>query len=95
MRMRDVTCDQSIEPVDIWPYVDEIPRDDVLPFDITGQDVEYVYRTSDDRFDHVLIPSKTKNVYLVVVVDLQAQSVYGHHVLNLNEKYGLPTPPAE
>ena len=93
-RMRDVTRDQSIEPVDIWPYVDRIPRDDLGPFTIGGQDVEYVYRTSDARFDHVLIPTKTKNVYLAIVVDLQARRIYGHHVLNLNEKYSLPTPPA-
>ena len=94
-RMRDVAGEESIEPVDIWPYVDGIPRDDVRPFEIAGQDVEHVYRTSDGRFDHVLIPTKTKSVYLAVVIDLAAKSVYRHHVLNLNEKYGLPTPPAE
>lgn len=61
-RMVDVTGDQSSALVNIWPYVDSIPRDDLTPFDITGQNVEYVYRTSDERLDQVLIPTKTKNV---------------------------------
>ncbi len=35
--------------------------------------------------------TKTKNVYLVVVVDLIANAVHGHHLLDLNEQYGLTT----
>jgi len=33
--------------------------------------------------------TKTKNVYLTVVVDLQRDSIHGHHLLDLNEKYGV------
>ena len=93
-RLRDVTHGDAADAIDIWPYVDRIPRDDVLPFDAAGRDVEHVYRTDDGRFEHVLIATDTKNGYLVVVIDLKAKQVHGHHVLNLNEKYGLPTPPA-
>jgi hypothetical protein len=93
-RMRDVTREQSADAADIWPYVDAVPDADLAPFGIAGADVESVYRTGDDRFEHVLIPTSTNNVFLVVVVDLRAGDVHGHHVLNLNEKYGLPTPPA-
>ena len=77
--------------VDIWPYVDQIPEGDLKGFVIEHGLVELVYRTGDDRFDHVLIPTLTKNVYLVIVVLRTEPKVFGHHLLNLNEQYGLPT----
>lgn len=80
------------EPCDIWQYIEAIPESDFAGFSIAGSDVERAYRTGDHKYDHVLIPTKTKNVYLVVVVDLSLHRVFGHHVLNLNEKYGLDTP---
>jgi hypothetical protein len=76
--------------VDIWPYVDQIPEGDLQGFVIENGVVELVYRTGDDRYDHVLVPTLTKNVYLVIVVLRTSPTVYGHHLLNLNEQYGLP-----
>jgi hypothetical protein len=84
--------DGEEEPCDIWQYIEAIPDEDFAGFSIADCDVETVRRTGDHRFDHVLIPTKTKNVYLAVVVDLPSNSVFGHHLLNLNEKYGLETP---
>lgn len=78
--------------VDIWTYIDAIPEVDFDGFTIGENDVMAVRRTGDRRYDHVLIPTQTKNVFLVIVVDLSADDVFGHHVLNLNEKYGLETP---
>jgi hypothetical protein len=78
--------------VDVWAYVDTIPVRDFGDFTIGANDVMAVRRTGDRRYDHVLIPTETKNVFLVIVVDLTADAVFGHHVLNLNEKYGLETP---
>jgi hypothetical protein len=49
-------------------------------------EVAYVYRSGDDQFDHVLIPTLAPNVYLVVVVSRTAAAVYGHHLLDLNQK---------
>ena len=92
--MRDVTSNEEAV-VDIWPYVAQIPWAEMDGFAILDGVVEYVYRTPDDRFDHVLIPTKTKNVYLVIVVSRTPPTVFGHLVLNLNEKYGLPTPGRE
>lgn len=73
--------------LDVIPYVDAIPSTDLQSH--TLHDVEYVYRSSDNRFDHVIFMTDTKNVYLVVVVDLNADRVRGHHILDLNEKYGV------
>lgn len=77
---------------DIWQYIEAIPESDFEEYSIGDNDVEMVRRTGDQKFDHVLIPTNTKNVYLVIVVVLSNNRVLGHHVLNLNEKYGLETP---
>ena len=51
--------------------------------------VEAVYRSDDDRFDHVLVMTMTKNIFLTVVIDLAHASIYGHRLLDLNQEYGL------
>jgi hypothetical protein len=55
--------------------------------------VECVYRSANGQFDHGLVMTKTPNVYLVVVVDLKHDTVYGHRLLDLNREYGI-TPTA-
>jgi len=81
----------AVEPteLEVWPYVDEIPVDDLRGYSIDGKDVECVFRGADDRYDHVLIPTTTWNTYLVVVVDRASNAVLGHHVLNRNDLYDL------
>lgn len=90
--MRDVTADGDAK-VDIWPYVEAIPRSQLGPFRFEDGVVGYVWRSGDERYDHVLLPSSIANVYLVVVVDLRESAIYGHHILDLNQKYGRPVPP--
>ena len=75
--------------LEVWPYVDEIPFDDMRGYSIDGKDVECVFRSADDQYDHVLIPTNTWNTYLVVVVDRANNAVFGHHVLNRNDLYDL------
>ena len=41
------------------------------------------------RFEHVLFACEDENVFLVLVLDLDAGAVEGHRVLNLNDEYGL------
>jgi hypothetical protein len=92
--MRNVTADA--EPViDIWPYARAIPPGELRGVRWRDGEVEHVYRTGDDRFDHVLVPTETANVYLVVVVARGAAAIHGHHILDLNEEYGLNTPSAQ
>jgi hypothetical protein len=86
--MRNV-MGQGMDVPDIWPYVDSI-----LPSDLEGHAVydglvAYVYRSADGRFDHVLVMTRTKNVYLAVVVDLTHDAIYGHRLLDINRLYGL------
>jgi hypothetical protein len=75
--------------LEVWPYVDEIPTEDLRGFSIDGNDVECVFRSSDDHYDHVLIPTNTWNTYLVVIVDRANNDIVGHHVLYRNDLYDL------
>lgn len=87
-KMHDVTA-MTNGDVDIWPYVSAVPATELEGHSIYDRFVDVVYRSDDDRFDHVLVMTKTKNVYLAVVVDVAHGSVYGHRLLDLNREYGL------
>lgn len=86
--MRDVTG-EATNVTDIWPYVDSVPPKELRGHEACDQFVEFVFRDATGRFDHVQVMTKTKNVYLIIVVDLRDNMIYGHHLLDLNEKYGL------
>ena len=92
--MREITSadDADDNEVNIWPYVDAVPVADLRGHTVVEDKVEHVYRAAGDAHDHVLLPSTTANVFLVIVVDRKASKVLGHHLLDLNEKYGLPAP---
>ena len=79
----------SPAPFDFWPYVERIPVDHFQGFDCSESSVSHVYRESGGRFEHVLIDTDNPNVFMAVVLDLEANGVFGHHLLNLVEKYGL------
>jgi hypothetical protein len=87
-KMHDVTK-RATDVADIWPYVRSVPIPDLEGHSIYDRFVEVVYRSDDDRFDHVLVMTTTKNIYLAVVVDLAHRSIYGHRLLDLNREYGL------
>ena len=90
--VRDVTATAEAA-IDIWPYVAAVPLPDLGGHDITRARahhlVEKVFRSGDHRFDHVLVPTATSDVFLAVVVDRPSRRVHGHHLLNLRRLYGL------
>ena len=85
MPMRNMSSQPEVV-TDIWPYVDEInpTSEGVRQFG----DVSHVYRDGKSRYDQVLIQTDAANVFLVIVVDLTARAVFGHHLLDLNIEYG-------
>jgi hypothetical protein len=89
--MRDVSEVQDAA-LDIWPYVRAIAAEDLQGFILEDGAIYSVYRSGDNRFDHVNLSTLTPNVFLDIVVSRVNCEVYGHYLLNLNEKYGLPTP---
>ena len=86
--MREVT-EEATNVIDIWPYVASVRVDELKGHQIHDKFVECVYRDATGRFDHVLVMTKTKNVFLTIVVDLFRDRIHGQHLLDLNEKYGL------
>jgi hypothetical protein len=82
----------ATDVIDIWPYVTAVPRDERWGHAVVPQTIEAVYRRGDAQFDHVLVTTTTSNVFLVVVVDLREDRIFGHILLDLNEEYGLLTP---
>ncbi len=70
------------ENCNIWQYIEAIPDKQLSGFSLGEKiRVEVVYRTGDLKYDHVLIPTLTANVYLVIVIELSSNSVFGHHLL--------------
>jgi hypothetical protein len=87
--MRDVTTEPG-DVIDIWPYIESVALEVGLPPSVLQhQFVEYVYRTFDGAFDHVLVPTGKKNIFVAVIVCRTEFSVHGHYLLDLKEKYGL------
>lgn len=86
--MKDIVNEES-DGIDIWVYVRQIPVKELKGHEIYYEFVEHVYRTGDNRFDHVLVVTKTLDVYLVVVIELVKKEIYGHIILDLNREYGL------
>ena len=79
---------------DFWPYFDAIPAADFNSHDCSAGQVDLVYRMA-DRYDHVMINSDTKNVFMAIVLDLSDASVVGHRLMNFNELYGLEAPSSQ
>jgi hypothetical protein len=86
--MRNVTA-EATNVIDIWPYVTAVPNSDLDGHEIYDRFVEYVYRDAFGRFDHVLVMTRTPNVYLAIVVDLRREEIYGHRLLDLNAEYAI------
>jgi hypothetical protein len=75
-------------PFDFGSYFDAIPAGDFAGYECQG-DVTYVWEDASARFQHVLFNSQDKNVFMTVILDLHAQAVVGHRLLDLNRLYGL------
>ena len=84
--MQNITgTDFPIGIVDLHAYVDHIPEKDWQAHDRLGDSVNGVY--SNDRYRHVLMMTSENNVYMVIVVRLDADLIKGHHLLDLNDEY--------
>jgi hypothetical protein len=81
--------DGDFRPIPLGAYVSSVPDLDLQGYDFSTRTVERVYREPSGRFVHVLLAATVPNVFLVIVVDEPAQSVHGHHLLDLRREYGL------
>ena len=86
--MTDITSSAE-EMINIWPYVEKVLSSEYADAETDSWDVEYVYINQPESHQHILLNTEMENIFLVVVVDVTNKSIYGHHLLNLNQKYGL------
>jgi hypothetical protein len=69
-KMVDVT-ETAVPTVDIWSYVQQlIDEKIVLEYVFDKQLVEIVYRNQANSFDHILLPTENKNIFISIIVDL-------------------------
>jgi hypothetical protein len=86
--MLDLTA--IAEPViDIWSYVEDIPVEDLNGYILSDGEVRHVYQHPDGTFLHVLVSTLNKDVFLVVIIDLQSMTIHGHFLLDLLQVYGI------
>jgi hypothetical protein len=76
-------------PFAFWDYFDAIPEPDFEGHDCSAGSVTYVWEHPSGSYQHVLVDSEDKNVFMVVVLDIASRSVLGHRLVDLNRKYGL------
>jgi hypothetical protein len=81
--------DAEEPPFDFWPYFDGIPATDFEGHDCSDGVVEVTYRMEPSAYEHVLIRSENRNIFMVIVLDRAAGTVLGHRLLDLNREYGL------
>ena len=72
-------------PFDFWSYVESIPAEDFGQADCRDGNVGHVYRMG-ELYEHVLIQSQYEGIAMVIVLDLKAQSVFGHYLLDINPR---------
>jgi hypothetical protein len=72
------------------PYVEKLRNDKIVPDHVfTNELIESVYKNDDGSFHHVLLPTDDKNVFIVLIIDVNGQRTKGHFKLDLNQQYGL------
>lgn len=86
--MRPVATEDGC-PVPFWSYYDTIPSEDFQDHTRDSETVSGVWNNASGTFQHILVTTDDKNVFMVIVLDLSQTVVYGHHLLDLNREYGL------
>jgi hypothetical protein len=77
-------------PFPFWSYVDRIPLADFQGYDCSEGSVQWIWRSNDGAFEHILIDTKEdKDVFMVVVLDLVKREVLGHRLMDFKREYGL------
>jgi hypothetical protein len=92
--MRNITgLEPEVEPagvIDIQPYVLSLSASEPRAVPVLDPStVSSVYRNDQGGFDHVILPCRRNNYYLVVVVKFREGTILGRHYLDLAEKYSL------
>lgn len=88
-KMIDIT--ETAEPVvEIWDYVERLMKENIVDNYVYENNlVETVYRNDTLTFEHILLPTNDKNVFITLVVDLTSKTIFGHIKLDLYKTYRI------
>jgi hypothetical protein len=70
-----INVTETAEPVvDIWLYVELLVQENIVASYVWENNlVEKVYRSKDNRYDHVLLPTARENYFIVLLIDINAK----------------------
>lgn len=74
---------RALPPVRLGSYLDAIPGEDYAGHDFSERLVVSLRAAHGHPWVHVLLRSKTPNLYLVLVIDRNTTRVHGHRLLDL------------
>jgi hypothetical protein len=86
--MKNVT-EEPAGTIDIWPYLSKVPKSELNGHTLEGS-VEAVYRST-TGMEHVLLRTEMRTVFLVIVLNVEENAIFGHYLLDLRVEYGLPS----
>lgn len=89
--MRRIGEDDS-PPFDFWEYFESIPAADFEGHDCSEGEVDHAWNDPSETYQHVLVSSENRNVFMVLVLDLVSRAVHGHRLLDLDREYGVSPP---
>lgn len=85
--MTEITEEDDAQ-VDIWPYAALLVKQGLIPTYVYKETlVESAYRNESETYDHVVIPGMKEGMFVVLVVDLIEEEVYGHYPLHISAEY--------
>ena len=87
--MHELGDDEDPPAINIRNYVGRVIRHKRLPTTNDDIRIHYFYENGTKTYTHVLFWYGVPNVYLVIVIENEGPRIHGHHILDLNEKYGL------
>ena len=87
--MRELGDDEEPPAIDIRNYVGRVIRLKRLPTSNDDIQLHNIYVNGTHTYTHVMFWYGVPNVYLVIVIENDGPRIHGHHILDLNEKYGL------
>lgn len=90
--MRELGEDEESVVVSLAEIVEEAIRRHSLPTTSEDIDIHHISVNGTNTYTHVVFGYGIPNEYLVAVIDHSGPAVYGYHLLDLNEKYGLGVP---
>lgn len=86
-KMNNVT-ENAQALVDVWEYAKQLLENNLISeYGYLKRYIEAVYENEENTYQHILLFSNHKNVYVVIIVDVIGKEILGHYILDLNEVY--------